>query len=133
MNDYLKAFITGSSLPAFALFFIGFYGNKKYISTQNCVTKMFNIEPYTFYTIAAPLYLGVMSMLAVLLNRWYKFSIRESFFVVSLISPMIVSFLITYCDIYTFSPGRLTEQYFRLLIYHSVIYNLVIAMLFERI
>jgi len=133
MTDYLKAFIVGSSLPAFALFFIGFYGNKKYISTQNCVTKTLDIEPYIFYTIGAPLYMGLMSMLAIMISQQYKISTRQSFFVVSLLSPIIVSFLITYCDIYNFSPHRLTEQYLRLFVYHSMLYNLVIFTIFERL
>jgi hypothetical protein len=133
MTDYLKAFIVGSSLPAFALFFIGFYGNKKYISAQNCVTKMLGIEPYIFYTIGAPLYMGVMSMLAVLIGRQYRIPTRQAFFAVSLLSPIIVSFLITYCDIYNFSPYRLKEQYLRLFVYHSMLYNLVIFPIFERL
>jgi hypothetical protein len=133
MTNYLKAFIVGSSLPAFALFFIGFYGNKKYISTENCVTKTLDIEPYIFYTIGAPLYMGLMSMLAVLISQQYKLSIQKSFFIVSLLSPIIVSFLITYCDIYTFSPHRLKQQYLRLFVYHFMLYNLVIFTIYERI
>jgi len=133
MTDYLKAFIVGSSLPAFALFFIGFYGNKKYISAQNCVTKTLDIEPYIFYTVGAPLYMGLMSMLAVLISEQYRISIQQSFFIVSLLSPIIVSFLVTYCDIYTFSPRRLKEQYLRLFVYHFMLYNLIIFTIYERI
>ena len=133
MTNYLKAFIVGSSLPAFALFFIGFYANKKHISSQNCVTKTLDLEPYIFYTIGAPIYMGLMSMLAVLISQQFKLSIQQSFCVVSLISPIIISFLITYCDIYTFSPRRLKEQYIRLFAYHFMLYNLIIFTIYERI
>jgi signal transduction histidine kinase len=136
MNTQLiKGFVVGSSWPVFVLFFMGFYSysyNKK-INENNCLSKYLNIDPYYFYTIMAPLYLGTMTSIAIYLHQNYDISIEKSFLIISLISAFITSLAITICSIYNFSDERLKEQYLRLIIYHLIIYNLVILTIYKLI
>ena len=133
MEKALKAFLVGSSFPAFILFFIGFHAYSGKFRRKNCINQWFSMEPYFFYTLIAPLYMGSMSVLAVLLAKYAKISVRASFFAVSIVSFLIVSAAITVCDIYQFSKKRLREQYVRLLGYHIFLYNVVIANLYLSI
>ena len=133
MQDILTAFIVGSSWPAFVTFFYGFHYYDKKFNKDNCVEKILDIDPYYFYTIVAPLYMGIMSAIAIGLHKYFDISVRTAFLIISLISAVIVAISITVCDIYNFSQSRLTEQYVRLIIYHLLLYNLVIATLYESI
>lgn len=130
MKDALKAFLIGSSFPSFVLFFIGFHTYSGKFHNKNCIARWFNIEPYFFYTLVAPVYLGLMSVKAVLMSRYFQISMRTSFFIVSIISAILVSGGITVCHIYRFSKKRLREQYLRLLGYHILLYNIIIANLY---
>jgi len=130
MKNALKAFLIGSSFPAFVFFFIGFHTYTNKFNKKNCVAAWFNMEPYYFYTLVAPVYMGLMSVVAILLSKHTKLSVRMSFFVISIISSLIVSAAITVCQIYRFSKHRLREQYVRLLGYHMLLYNIIIANLY---
>ena len=127
MKKFLKAFLAGSSFPAFFLFFIGFHGNSEKYNKKNCISRWFDKESYFFYTLIAPPYMGLMSVLAVMINQYFKITIRKAFFIISIISPILVSVAITQCNIYTFSKIRLKEQYLRLLGYHMFLFNIIIA------
>ena len=94
---------------------------------KNCIAGIFKMEPYFFYTIIAPVYLGLMSVFAVMIYQHYKISIRKAFLIISIISPIVVSTAITLCKVYTFSKSRLREQYIRLFGYHMFLFNAVIA------
>lgn len=133
MQDSLTAFIVGSSWPAFVLFFMGFHSYDKKFNKNNCIEKIFDTDPYYFYTILAPVYMGTMSMGAVWLHNYYNISIRAAFLIISLISASLVAVSITVCDVYNFSQERLIEQYLRLIVYHLLLYNLIIATLYEAI
>lgn len=133
MKDALKAFLIGSSFPAFFLFFIGFHSYTNKFNKNNCIAAWFKMEPYYFYTLVAPVYMGTMSMLAILLCKYAKIAVRTSFFIVSIVSTLLVSTAITMCDVYRFSKTRLKEQYIRLLGYHFFLYNIVIVNLYLSI
>ena len=127
MKNILKAFLVGSSFPSFILFFLGFHKYVGAYNKNNCIAGLFKMEPYFFYTIVAPVYLGLMSVCAVMIYQHFKISIRKAFFIISIISPIIVSTAITLCKVYTFSKMRLREQYARLFGYHMLLFNVVIA------
>ena len=131
IKQLLTAFIVGSSWISFALFFLGFHTYKGKFKKNNCLNKY--IEPYYFYTLFAPVYMGIMSVIAVYIHQHYNMSIEKSFIIISLVSPVIVSVAITMCDIYNFNQLRLIEQYARLIIYHSILFNLVILPIIKKI
>ena len=89
------AFIIGSSWLSVVLWFKWFqdYKNDDKFDENNCVKKILNLDLYYFYTIFAPVYIGFMCSCAVLINIYFKYSIRKSFFIISLISPVLVYIL----------------------------------------
>ena len=113
--------------------FIGFYSSRNNYNKENCLVNIFSIEPYYAYTLIAPLYIGFMSVIAVYVSKRFTISIRKAFAIIGIISAIIVSLAITYCNIYTFDRTRLTEQYFRLLLYHFILYVIIIATIYEYI
>lgn len=124
----LLAFVIGSSWLSFIVLFIGFFGlPENRIRKDNCLTECFGINPKLGYGILAPLYLGIMSAIAIKIKDKYRLTVRKSFFIIGVISAIIVSVLITVCRMYPFTTSRLIEQYFRLQIYHFFIYSVIIA------
>ena len=121
------AFIIGSSWIIFIYFFrvVHRYKRTSVFKEGNCVEQWFGMEPYDLYTQYAPLYLGIMSAIAMSIHLYSKLSVHQSYSLVGLISPVLVSITITVCDLYTFTPGRLYEQYFYLLISHLIIFNVM--------
>ncbi len=124
-----KAFISGSSFPAFILFFIGFWGHRKLFNPQSCIGP----NVYYLYTLGAPLYLGLMSVLALILHRVIGISLTLSFFLIGILSALLISVAITVCRTYQFTPSRLIEQYFRLQIYHFITFSGIILMIYNAI
>lgn len=129
IKQLLSAFVVGSSWLIFVTFFRIFYRyeeNQKF-SANNCIQRIFNVTPYYFYTLVAPFYFGVMSIFGVILKKYLDISIYSAFVLVALLSSLVISIAITRCDLYTFSPVRLREQYFSVLQIHSFFFVVVIA------
>lgn len=121
LNKYLTAFIVGSSLPVFALFFYGVAGYK-----QN------NIINYSYerYTLLAPLYFGVMTMIALYISNIMNISLQISLFIVSILSIIIISTLITSINAYKFSTQKQWyNQYITISIAHLITYNIIIYLI----
>ena len=133
LRKVATAFIIGSSWVSFVYWFIGFHSYSGKFNKDNCIMGWLNEDPYYIYTIGAPLYIGLMSAFAVILSMQSKLSIRTAFFIIGIISPIRVSIVITRCNIYNFTSGRYKEQYARLLFYHFLLYNVVIASTYERL
>ena len=126
-KNILLAFVIGSSWLSVVLWFKWFHEYKvgNNFNEHNCVKKILNINLYYFYTIFAPVYIGFMCSCAVLINIYFKYSIRKSFFIISLISPILVYITINLCNVYNWSDGRYKEQLLRLFIFHSLLYNII--------
>jgi hypothetical protein len=129
ISDLLKTFIIASSWIVFAPFFHTFYNYKSQYNPDNCIQEILGLDPYYFYTLATPLYFGVMSMLGVLLSQQFNLDLHAAFLIVALLSTTAISIAITKCKVYTFSPERLQQQYLGLLKYHTLFYVVVIASL----
>ena len=52
-----------------------------------------------------------MSIISVLISKYFKINIRLSYFLVSLVSPIIVSSFIKLNNVYNFSDERWKKQY----------------------
>lgn len=135
LRELFSGFVVGASFLSFILFFIGFgdYKIKGGYNKDSCIYRLLNKDPYMIYTILAPLYMGVMSMLAVALSIYTRLSLRMGYLIISLISTILVSITITICDVYNFSTDRYREQYLRLLFYHLFLYNVIIVNVYKVI
>ena len=131
MNKNIKniflAFIIGSSVITFINFFIGLSHYIGKFNKNNCVEKIFGMEPYVFYTFVAPFYLGFYSSIGAFLHLYFNLNITLSYLLVGIIGAIITSILITYCQIYNFTPKRLRQQYLRLQIYYFLIFSVIVA------
>lgn len=130
MKEYLKAFIIGSCWFSFVLFFIGFGSIQYEVNKDNCVIKMFDKNTYRTYTILAPLYIGIMSVIAIAIRNYYKISTRKAFIIIGIISALIVSAVITFCRIYNWTPTRYFKQYIKLQLYHFILFSGIIATIY---
>jgi hypothetical protein len=133
LRDIVTAFIIGASLPAFILFFTGFYALRDSYNPENCLTHITGVDTYYAYTLIAPMYIGVMSAIAVYLSKTYNLTTHQAFTIIALISATIVSVAITYCEMYNWTPERLNYQYFKLFFYHAVLYIVIIATIYNYI
>ncbi len=130
VNDILKAFISGTCFPIYLPFFWGFYRLKPHYNIENMKSIINMKDPYHMYTILMPIYFGVMSILAILLSYYYKINIRLSFLIISIISTINISLFITQNNVFKFTDSRYKLQYFYLLIFHFITYNILIANIF---
>lgn len=121
MSSYLRSFVIGSSWLALAPFFL-------------TVSKLKN-KNYTMdtYAMVAPLYLGLMTMLACYLRKKYKFSLRKSLLIVSLISPLIVYFISTKWGTYDFVERSRTQYLLTIMASHFILFNVVIYFLEKNV
>ena len=86
--DYLKSFIIGSSGLNTVQHFSWFYLNKE-------KNKDF---PFKLYSIIAPIYFGIMNMLALYIGKTHKLSLQNRLFITSIISVIFIfllNFIIT--------------------------------------
>lgn len=81
MNEYLKAFVIGSSFLVFAPYFYG---------VSHSHNKQFT---YTFYTFIGPIGLGLINMLSLFIANTFNLTTDNRFIVISILAPTIVIFL----------------------------------------
>ena len=133
VDTLVKAFVSGGSWPVFLPFFWGFNSLKSQYNIPNMEKILKDYDPYYIYTISAPIYFGTMSIISVLISKYFKINIRLSYFLVSLVSPIIVSSFIKLNNVYNFSDERWKKQYLYLFLFHSFAYNAVMANIFTII
>jgi len=118
VKKLITSFISGSSFPAFAIPFIA-------------VSYIFREEvnfDYFKYSIRAPLFLGILSMIAKFVSLNTNISLRLAYFIVSIFSASYVSWIITQGKPgYTFkTKERWYLQYLLIFTGHLIMYNVII-------
>ena len=120
MNEYLKAFIIGSSWPVFISFF---YTVSKYPTTM----KKFSYDHYTF---VAPLFLGFLNAFGLFLAKRYNWTRMQRFLITSIIGATWVALIITLFKVYNFSTiNRWIWQYFSLYVAYLFIFGIIVNFL----
>ena len=117
MNKYLRAFIIGSSFPAFVLFFIRVY----YLEHRN--------YSYFHYTLIAPVYLGLMNTLSLLLQEQYHLTDDQRYNYITLISVSIVFLFAYLINAYKFTVTERLFYLLRLLLLHGTVYQIIMRYL----
>lgn len=121
-KELLKSFIIGSSLPSFIILFTA-------VSYYFIIEKSTTYS-YHKYSIAAPLYIGTMSLIAKLINLKLNISLRYSYLLISIVSILYVlsdiSGLLDYPSYNFKDEYRWKFQYFKVFIGHLFIYNVII-------
>jgi hypothetical protein len=111
---YLKEFIIGSSFPVVALFYYrvyNYYPDKNY--------------SYYHYTLAAPLWFGIWSIISLIIAEKYKLSDRMRYFVVSLLS-LFASYIIFITQDFYDSKEEMKYYYLQQFIKYMLVWNIII-------
>ena len=115
---WLKSFVIGSSIIVMLPFLLGVLNRRDRGETK---------YSYENYSIIAPIYLGLMAVIAYWFRLYLGMSLRESLLLISVISPTIVFLIVYFNSLYNFTT---TEEWceYALNIYfkHFLIFNIVI-------
>ena len=115
MNEYLRAFIIGSSWPVFVYYF--------YVVAQYNFAKKYSYEHYTLF---APVFLGILNMFGLFLSKYYYLTRVNRFLITGLIGATLVSIFITIFKVYDFTTTeRWIQQYVGLYIIYLFVYGVV--------
>jgi hypothetical protein len=117
MSDLIKAFVIGSSWPAFILYF---YGVSRFPD---------NIKNYSYvnYTMIAPIALGIFNVIGYVVAKKLKLTRSERFILTGLAGAIGVSIFITITNAYNFSTKKeWTNQYIKLLIIYIFVFGVII-------
>jgi hypothetical protein len=90
-NQYLRAFVIGSSFLVFIPYFF-------IVSTFDKDSINFSYKDYTFY---APIALGLFNLLSLYLAKTFEFTKNIRFFFISIIAPTLVALFV-----YIFKPYK---------------------------
>jgi len=112
-NEYLRAFVIGSSFLVFLPFFYSVYNFEK---------EQFNFS-YDIYTFLAPPTLGLMNVISLLLANKFNISKRVRFLLTSLIAPTIVLITIVTFNIYNYSLKEWVSHVLQLYLLYFIIFN----------
>jgi len=123
MAGYLRAFVIGSSFFVFFLFFF-------FVSRFD--PKKFHY-PYKKYTLIAPLFLGIMNMVALWIARTWNLTRRMKYFIVSILAPVCVLAFVYLANIYTYTRADWISHIIGMFLLYSFICNVILYELDSRI
>lgn len=113
----LRSFVIGSSLPAVAAFFYG-------VSEVPDDIRNFS---YKRYSLMAPLYLGLVNVLIFTLVQKYKWPLRKTYAIVSIISGLLVPTYAKWIGVYNVDEDTWTRIRILVLLMHIFTFNIVIV------
>ena len=123
MAGYLRAFVIGSSFFVFFLFFF-------FVSRFD--PKKFHY-PYKNYTLIAPLFLGIMNMVALWMERTWHLTRRMKYFVMSILAPICVLAFVYLENIYKYTRADWISHIISMFIVYSFICNVILYELDTRV
>lgn len=123
MDEYLRAFVIGSSFYVFFLFFFfvsRFDPKKAHIS-------------YKKYTFLAPIGLGVMNMIALWMARTWNLTRRMKYFVASILAPLCVLAFVYMSKTYIYTRADWIRHILGMFIVYSFVFNVILFELDSRV
>ena len=118
-NEYLRAFVIGSSFLVFAPFFF-------FVSRFN--PKKINFD-YVPYTLLAPIGLGFMNVFSFILAKIFHLSKRMRFLIIGFLAPTYVTFLILFLKAYNYTSKEWFHHILGLYLFYFFIANLNLYLL----
>jgi len=125
--DYLKSFVIGSSALV----------TLNHVSLLSIANKDIYDYSVKIYSLLAPVYYGLMAMLALYLKKIYKLSLQKSLFIASIISIIFVVSINYFISRYRYKPYKnyTNKEWLKYIIdngtRHLVNFNIIIY-LFEK-
>lgn len=122
MEEYIRSFIIGASLPVVAPYFIGLlFLDDKY--------KNYSNKHYEAYSIVAPLYFGIMNALFLYFSKNFGWTLRERLLYAGVISGIMVTILVRLLDVYNYNQKEWTIYHIRHVITHILTFIVIIYLL----
>lgn len=115
-NEYLRAFVIGSSCFVFLPYF--------YI-VSNFDKKHFNFD-YKIYTYLAPVVLGLMNLISLILSKKFNISHNNRFLYASIIFPTLVLFAVIFFNIYNYNIYNWILHIINLYLLYFIVFNYII-------
>jgi hypothetical protein len=115
-NEYLRAFVIGSSFFVFLPYFF-------FVSRFN--TKDFNFT-YVPYTFLAPVALGLMNMLSLFIASRFNLTKKNRYLLISILAPSMVTFTILFFKLYNYTIERWVSHIVKLYLLYFFVWNVVV-------
>ena len=115
-NEYLRAFVIGSSFPVFLPFFY---------SVSRFEKEKFNFN-YEAYTFLAPPSLGFMNVVSLFLANQLDINKKLRFLLTSLIAPTMVLFTVIVLNIYNYTIEDWISHIVQLYLVYFIVVNVII-------
>jgi hypothetical protein len=118
-NEYVRAFVIGSSFLVFLPFFY---------TVSQFKQEKFNYN-YSSYTFVAPLVLGLMNMFSLFLAKQFQLTKQIRFLAISILAPTVVLGYVSLCKIYNYTRGEWIRHILCLYLLYFVMFNIVVHFL----
>ena len=123
-NQYLRAFVIGSSFFVFIPYFI---------AVKSFDKKLVNYS-YENYTLYAPIGLGLYNVLSLYIANQLNLTKRNRFFLISLLAPTLVVLTVYFLKAYNYTT---IEQWFnhiwKLYLLYFIVFNFVVYYLDKHV
>lgn len=118
-NEYLRAFVIGSSFLVFIPYFI---------VVSQFDPKKFNFS-YVYYTLFAPFFLGLANVISLVISNIFNLTKKMRFLLISLLAPTIVMFTVIFFKIYNYTVSEWISHIFKLYLLYFIMFNYVLYLL----
>jgi hypothetical protein len=115
-TNYLRAFVIGSSILVVLPHFLA-------VANLDPATMNYTYEDYT---LAAPMYYGILNMLSLYLALAFHFSRRQRYLLIGTLSPLFVISMSYFFKTYTYQGAQWLRYGLGLFAKHFLIWNLVV-------
>ena len=122
-NEIIRAFVIGSCF----FVIIPFYYLVYHFDSNSSNINFMN---YIFY---APLGLGLFNVLSLIIAKKLKLTSRLRFFIISLITPSIVTAIILYFKTYNYTLFEWYFHIFNLYLFYFFIFNVIVYFLDKHV
>ena len=123
-NQYLRAFVIGSSFFVFIPYFIAV----RYLSEQKLIN--YSYENYTLY---APIGLGLYNILSLYIANKFNLTKRNRFLFISLLAPTLVALGVYTRKAYNYTSIQWFNHIWKLYLLYFVVFNFVVYYLDKHV
>ena len=122
MNPYLRAFVIGSSVLVFLPYFV---------IVKSSINKTYS---YDDYTLLAPIGLGFLNVLSLILANYLNLTKKYRFLLISFLAPTLVAILVNTIHAYNYtSINQWFNHIWKLYLLYFIVFNYVVYYLDSNI
>lgn len=123
-NQYLRAFVIGSSFFVFIPYFI---------AVKSFDKKLVNYS-YENYTLYAPIGLGLYNVLSLYIANQFNLAKRNRFLLISILAPTLVVFSVYFLKAYNYSTMQQWYNHiWKLYLLYFIVFNFVVYYLDKHV